>query len=119
MAELTLEQALGTGTTQTPTTFVISKSGMAALLSAAGYTFTPKDVNSVDELFAAVTCCGLASLTPEVRDADPDNKNLEFRYDPTINFSTTVLNDSTYNRHVVEVAFYKKIPTPKLNPSDF
>jgi hypothetical protein len=119
MAELSLEQALGTGASQNPTTFVISKTGMAALLSAAGYTFTPKDSNSVDELLAAITCCGLAKLTPEVREADPTHKNIEFRYDPTINFSTTVLNGQTFNRHTVEVAFYKSIPTPTLNPSDY
>jgi hypothetical protein len=119
MPELAPEIVFGAGTTQSPTTFTLSKAGVSTLLANAGYTFTPKDVNSADELMAAIICCGLVSLTPAAREADPANRNIEFDYDPTLNFDTTNLGGITYNRHVVDVRFYKAIPTPKLNPSDY
>ncbi len=119
MPELNLEQVFGTGTAQTATTLTISKSGLAALLSNSGYSFTPKDANSPDELIAGIICAGLATLTPEARSVDPTARNVEFSYDPTINFDTTTINGQTYNRHVVDVRFYKPVPTPKLNPSDY
>jgi len=119
MPELSLEAVFGTGTAQTLTTFTLSKSGLAALLSAQGYGFTPKDTNTPDELIAAIICAGLISLTPDARELDPLARNVEFDYDPAINFDATTLNGQVYNRHSVSVRFYKPIPTPKINPSDY
>jgi len=119
MPELSIEAVFGTGTTQTATTFSISKTGLAALLSSAGYTFNPSATNTTDELIAAIVCAGLATLTPAAREADPATRNIEFLFDPTINFTTTTINNQTYNRHTVDVSFYKPIAIPKLNPSDY
>jgi hypothetical protein len=119
MPELSIEAIFGTGTAQTATTFTISKSGLAAILTAAGYSFNPKADNSADELMAALICAGLVNLSPANREVDPINRNVELSYDSTINFDTTTLNGQTYNRHTVSVNFYKPIATPKLNPSDF
>lgn len=118
MAELTIVEGWGAGSRQTATEVIISKPGLAALLAEAGYTFTPRDNNSLDELIAAITCAGLVKLSPEARQIDSLNRNIEFRYDPAVNFDSPSIDGQTFNRHTVEVAFYKPIPTPKLNPSD-
>jgi hypothetical protein len=119
MAEKAIPDVMGAGSSQTPTQFIISKPGLAAILAAAGFTFTPKDTNTLDELVTAVLCAGLAGMKPADREADPLNRNVEFRYDPAINFDTTVIDAKTYERHTIEAALYKHIPTPAINPSDF
>lgn len=119
MAEQTLIDMFGDGSTQTATEFRISKAGLAARLTAAGYSFQAKPENSLDELIAAFICAGLATLTPDARAVDPINRNVEITYDPTIGFDSPTLEGQTYNRHTVDVAFYKPITAPKLNPSDF
>jgi hypothetical protein len=119
MAEISLTDMFGNGSTQTATEVRISKPGLQALLTAAGYTFTPKESNSVDELLAAFICAGLVALNPDVRKVDPINRNVEFSYDPTLNFDSPTIDGQTYNRHTIEAIFYRPITTPKLNPSDF
>lgn len=119
MAEKTLIEIFGAGTSQTATELRISKEGLSALLSANEYTFIAKADNSPDELIAAIVCAGLATMKVSDREADPINRNCEFTYDPAINYDSPNLNGQTYSRHTVSVAFYKPIPTPKLNPSDF
>jgi hypothetical protein len=118
MAELTIAEALGAGSRQTATELIINKAGLTALLADAGYTFVASDANTLDELIAAIVCAGLIKLSPESRLIDSINRNVEFRYDPTINFDSPTVGGQTFNRHTVEVAFYKAIPTPKLNPMD-
>jgi hypothetical protein len=119
MAEVALIDMFGAGASQTAGEIRISKPGLAAILNASGYTFTPKENNTLDELVAAFICAGLAALKPEVRSADPINRNIEFSYDPTLNFDSPTINGQTYNRHTIEAIFYKPIETPKLNPADF
>ena len=118
MAKSTLIEVFGIDSTQTATELRISKAGLANLLSAAGYTFVPAADNTVDELIAAIACSGLVSLTSASRETDPINRRVEFRYDPTTNFDSPTIDGQSFNRHVVELAFYKPIATPKLNPSD-
>jgi|GEM_PF-6112459 len=118
MADRLLTDLFGTGTTQTATELRISKTGLASLLSAAGYNFTPTSDNTVDELVAAIACAGLTVLTSQEREVDPITRNVEFSYDPNINFDSPTLEGQTFNRHTIEVVFYKPIATPKLNPSD-
>jgi len=119
MAELMLPDMFGDGATQTATELRISKAGLAAVLTAAGYTFNPRADNSLDELVAAFICAGLARVNAEARAADPVARNVEFNYDPTIGFDSPTIDGQTFNRHTVDVAFYKPITTPKLNPTDF
>jgi hypothetical protein len=119
MAEQTIVDMLGAGSTQTATEFRISKAGLSARLSAAGYTFDVKAENTLDELVAAFICAGIATLTPEKRAIDPINRNIEMTYDPTLGFDAPTIDSQTFNRFTVDVAFYKPIPAPKLNPSDF
>lgn len=119
MTEKTLTEVFGTGSSQTITEIIISKTGLAALLFSAGYTFTPTASNSVDQLLAAIVCAGLVALSPEERSKDVINRNLEFRYDPNINFSTITTDGQTFNQHTIELAFYKPVATPSFNPSDF
>jgi hypothetical protein len=119
MAEKALTEVLGAGTTQTDTELRISKTGLAALLTANGYTFAPSASNSPDQLIAAIICAGLITMKAEDREADPANRNVEFSYDPAINYDSPTINGQSYSRHVVSVGFYKAIPTPTLNPSDF
>jgi len=118
MAELTIVDFFGAGSSQSATELRISKGGLAALLASSGYTFVAGDANSVDELIAAIACAGLIKLNPEARAIDSVNRNVEFRYDPTVNYDSPTIDGQTFNRHTVEVAFYKPIPTPKLNPDD-
>ncbi len=118
MAELSVVDFFGAGTTQTATELRISKAGLSALLASGGYTFAASDANSVDELIAAIVCAGLIKLNPEARTIDSINRNVEFRYDPTVNFDSPTIDGQTFNRHTVEIGFYKPIPTPKLNPDD-
>ena len=119
MPEKTLVEAFGVGSTQNATEILISKTGLAALLATNNYSYSPSANDSLDELIAAIICAGLISLSPTEREVDKLNRNVEFRYDPTINYDSPTLDGQTYNRHVVEVAFYKPIPTPTLSPSDF
>jgi len=118
MAELTITDFFGAGSSQSATELRISKAGLSALLAGSGYTFVAGDANSLDELIAAIVCAGLIKLNPEARGIDSVNRNTEFRYDPTVNFDSPTIDGQTYNRHTVEVGFYKPIPTPKLNPDD-
>lgn len=118
MPEFTIAEVWGTGSRQTATEIIISKAGIAALLANAGYTFTPAGDNTLDELIATIVCAGLIQMTPEARLTDSVNRNTEFRYDPTVNFDSPTVDGQTFNRHTVEIAFYKPIPTPKLSPSD-
>ena len=118
MPEATIVEVWGNGSKQTTTEIIISKTGLAALLTEAGYSFAPSDSNTLDELIAALICAGLTKLSPAARSIDPINRNVEFRYDPTVNFDSPTVDGQTFNRHTVELAFYKPIPTPKLNPSD-
>jgi hypothetical protein len=118
MPERTITEVFGAGTTQTATELRISKTGLASLLSAAGYQFNPTEANTLDELIAAITCACLAQLTPEAREAEPLTRNVEFNYDVDRGFDSPTIDGQTYNRHTVEVVFYKAIATPKLNPSD-
>ena len=117
--EKTLVQAFGAGSSQSISEIIISKSGLATLLATNQFTFTPAADNSLDELIAAIICAGLITLSPTEREVDKVNRNIEFRYDSTINYDSPTLDGQTYNRHIVEVAFYKPIPTPIINPSDF
>lgn len=119
MPEQSITDVFGAGSSQTATEFRISKPGLAAILTAAGYTFTAKADNTVDELVAAFICAGLAQMSPTARAIDPINRNIEFSYDPAIGFDSPTSDGQTFNRHTVDVAFYKPIATPKLNPSDF
>lgn len=119
MPKATIVEVFGTGSSQSATEVRISKAGLAAVLAAAGYTFTPTDANSADEIIAAIVCAGLAVLTPATREAEPLVRGVEFSYDPTVNFDSVSVNGQSFNRHTVEAAFYQLIPTPKLNPSDF
>lgn len=118
MARRTIIEVFGAGSTQTATELRISKAGLTDLLTAAGFTFVPTDANTLDELIAAIVCAGLAALTPASREAEPTLRNVEFRYDPAVNFDSPTIDGQSFNRHVVEAAFYKPIATPKLNPSD-
>lgn len=118
MPERQITEVFGDGSTQSATEIRISKAGLAAVLSAGGYTFTPTADNSLDEIIAAITCAGLAQLTPEARETEPLIRNVEFRYDPATNFDSPSVDGQTFNRHTVEVSFYQPIPTPKLNPAD-
>jgi hypothetical protein len=119
MAGLTLTEALGANSRQTATEVLISKQGLAALLSSSNFTFVPKEENSLEEIMVAITCASLVTMSPAEREKDIVNRRIEFRYDPTINFDSPTINGQSFNRHVVEQAFYKPIATPKLNPSDF
>lgn len=119
MPEKTLSEAFGAGSSQSPTEIIISKTGLAALLTTNGKNFNPTASNSLDELIAAIVCAALITLSPEEREVDKIARNVEVRYDPTINFDSPTLDGQTYNRHVVELAFYKQIDTPALSPSDF
>ncbi|HEY9709941.1 MAG TPA: hypothetical protein V6D48_17175 [Oculatellaceae cyanobacterium] len=118
MPEREITEVLGAGSSQSATEIRISKAGLSAVLSTGGYTFAPADNNTLDEIMAALACAGLAVLTPEARELDPLLRNVEFRYDPATNFDTLSVDGQTYQRHTVEVSFYKSVPTPKLNPSD-
>jgi len=119
MPEQELTAMLGANSSQTATEIRINKAGLAALLTAAGYTFTPKADNTLDELVAALICAGLVALTPEARAVDPISRNIEITYDPAIGFDSPTVDGQTFHRHTVDVAFYKPITSPKLNPSDF
>lgn len=119
MAEKTLIEVFGDGASQTETEIIINKPALAAILAAVGHTFTPSATNSVDELMAAIVCAGLINLKPIDRDTDPVNRNIEFRYDPTLNYDRPTLNGQTFDRHTVEVAMYKAISAPNIHPSDY
>jgi hypothetical protein len=118
MPERTITEVFGANATQTATELRIDKAGLAAILAQAGFTFNPTNTNTLDELVAAIVCAGLARLTAAEREADPIARNVEFNYDPNLNFDSPTLDNQTYNRHTVEVVFYKPIATPKLNPSE-
>jgi hypothetical protein len=118
MPEKSLVEVFGAGSSQSATELIISKTGLASLL-APNYSFTPSANNSVDELITAIICSCLINLSPEERAKDPLSRNLQVSYDPTINFSTVNVNGQTFYQHVVELAFFKAIVTPKLNPGDF
>jgi hypothetical protein len=117
MAEFTLVDVFGSQATQDVEKVILYKSDLAAILTAAGYTFVPAANNSVDSLMLAIVCAGLIKMTPASREADPVNKNVEFSYDPAINYDSPTLDGQSYSRHTVSVASYVPIPTPKLNPS--
>jgi hypothetical protein len=119
MAELTLVEALGIGSTQTATEIIISKEGLATLLAAGGFTFTPKPANSVDEIFISFACSGLITMSPAKRAEDPVNRNIQFSYDPAFNFSSVTIDGQLYSQHLIEQAILKPIVVPKINPSDF
>lgn len=119
MAEKTLTEVFGAGSSQTATEWRINKTDLAAILAAAGYSFTADANNSVDQLIAGIICAGLIALKASDREADPTNRNVEFRYDPAINYDSPTLNGQTYSRHTVEVAFYKPIPVPQISPADY
>jgi hypothetical protein len=118
MPEKTLVEVFGAGSSQSATELIISKTGLASIL-APNYSFSPTANNSVDELLAAIVCSCLMNLSPEDRAEDPLTRNLQFSYDPTINFSVVNVNGQSFNQHIIELAFFKAITTPKLNPSDF
>jgi hypothetical protein len=63
MPDRVITELFGAGSSQTAAELRISKTGLAAVLSAAGYSFTPTDTNTLDELIAAITCAGLVKLT--------------------------------------------------------
>jgi len=119
MPELPITAMFGTGSSQTATELRISKSGLAAVLTAAGYSFTPKADNTLDELVAALVCAGLVVLTPEARTQDPTTRNIEFNFDPAIGFDSPTIDGQTFQRHTVDIAFYKPIVTPQINPTDY
>lgn len=118
MPERNLTELFGANASQSPTELRIDKPGLAAILSSGGYQFTPSATNTVDELVAAILCAGLVVLTPEQREIDPVNRNVEITYDANINFDSPTIDGQTYNRHTIDTTFYKPIPTPKLNPSE-
>jgi hypothetical protein len=119
MSELTFPEALGVGSSQTTTEFIISKAGLSTLLASKGYTYTPSDNDSVDKLFIVLALVGLATMNPEERAKDPVARNIEFRYDPAVNFDSPTIDGQSYNRFVIEQAIYKPITIPKINPADF
>lgn len=102
MAEKTLVEVFGAGSSQNASEILISKSGLASLLSAAGFSFAPAANNSLDELIAALVCTGLTSLSPTEREVDKINRNVEFKYDPSINYDSPTIDGQTFNRHTVK-----------------
>lgn len=119
MAEIDFNTIFGADSTQTITEWRLNKSNIQAILQANNYEFTPEANNSVDQLMTVIVLLGLIHLTPSYREADTANRNLEFRFDPSVNFDSPTLNGQTFSRHTVEAAFYTLTSVPKINPNNY
>jgi hypothetical protein len=92
MAEPTLDQLFGTGTTQTATTLTIPKSGLVAL------GLTPTATNSAESLLAAILKLCQTSLSP-ANAASNINQSLTVSNSP--DSLVTVGQTSSYRKNII------------------
>jgi hypothetical protein len=77
MAELSLQNVFGASATQSATTFTVTKAEMAALVTAAGFTYTPTANDGAEKLFSALLFAASANLNSTQRAIDLVGRNIE------------------------------------------
>jgi len=77
MAELSLQNVFGASATQNATTLTLNKAELAALVTAAGFTYTPTANDGVEKLFSALVFAASLNLNTTQRAVDTATRNIE------------------------------------------
>lgn len=109
MAEPTVEQLFGVGTTQTATTLTIPKSGLTAL------GLTPSATNTAESLLAAILKLCQASLSPTKAAGNPD-QSITISDSPA---SLVAVGSTTFYRKNILISFGAVTNTAGITPDDY
>ncbi len=109
MAEPTLDQLFGLGTTQTSNTLIISKAGLAA----AG--LTASDTNSAESLLAAILALCQTSLSP-VNAATNADQSITVSDSPAS--LVTVGSETRYRKNII-ISFGSVTNTAGITPDAY
>ncbi|HEY9660514.1 MAG TPA: hypothetical protein V6C65_18830 [Allocoleopsis sp.] len=110
MAEPTLTQVFGAGTTQDSTTFTITKADLAS----AGYT--PSASDSAEKILAAIIDKARQSLTSTGADTNSDQSIV---FDDNPFFSGTERNNTRYTRLSLTVNFDTAVSVTGIVPNNY
>jgi hypothetical protein len=117
MAELTLQNVFGNSAVQTATTFTITKSEIAALAVAAGFTYTPSATDGAEKLFTALLMAASQNLNSTNRAADYTTRNVEIS---APSYPSIISQNSTnWQRDSWTVNLYKAFNYANLSANDY
>jgi hypothetical protein len=117
MAELTLQNVFGNSAVQTATTVTFTKSELAALAAAAGFTYTPSATDGAEKLFSAILMAASQNLNSTNRAADYTTRNVEIS---APSYPSIVSQNSTnWQRDSWTVNLYKAFNYANLSANDY